>query len=83
MPIDVKAAEMLMDAGISLVDPAPALAAKVASLAHFKAFLLATPKAKRKAAYDALRPHLKFQVPSYSLLIGVVRQRKAQTSKPN
>jgi hypothetical protein len=66
---------MLMDAGISLIDPAPALAKRIQNLAHFKAFLLATPLGKRKKAYEALREHLTFKVPSYSLL-GVSGKRQ-------
>lgn len=77
--MDTKSASMLLDAGISLRDPAPGLAARVLNLAHFKAFLLATPKPKRKAAYEALKPRLKFKVPSYSLLIGSQRTRKSKT----
>lgn len=68
MSIEVKAAEMLMDAGISLLNPVPALAAMVVSLAHFKAFLRATPRDKRRPAYEALKPYLKFNVPSFALM---------------
>lgn len=69
MSMDAKAAQMLMDAGISLLNPAPALAKRVLSKHHFRAFLFATPADKRKAAYDALVPHLSFKVPSFALFM--------------
>jgi hypothetical protein len=80
MSIDTKAAEMLIDAGISLIDPAPALAKRVLSIHHFRAFLFATPSPKRKATYDALRPHLAFKVPSYSNLMAVGGKRDKQAA---
>ena len=80
--IDSKAAEMLMDAGISLVDPAPALAKRILNLKHFKAFLLATPLLKRKPAYEALRPHLTFKVPEFKYLFaGAPKRRKVRAPK--
>ncbi len=68
MSIDRKSAEMLMDAGISLLNPAPALASRVQSQAHFKAFLMATPLAMRKKAYDAMAPYLSFKPLPYTLM---------------
>jgi len=80
--VDAKAAEMLMDAGISLIDPAPALAKRIVNLKHFKAFLLATPLLKRKPAYDALRPHLAFKVPEFKYLFaGAPKRRKVRIPK--
>lgn len=78
MEMDAKAAEMLMDAGISLIDPAPALAKRILSQRHFKAFLMATPMAKRKAAYDALTPHLAFTALPYSALIRISRTKRVK-----
>lgn len=71
MTIDVEAAKMLIEAGISLKDPAPALAKRVVDKHHFRAFILATPVTQRRAAYDAMKPHLAFKVPSFSMLLGV------------
>ena len=82
MIIEVKAAEMLMEAGISLINPAPALAARVVNQAHFKAFLQATPLSMRKKAYDAMAPHLSFTPLAYSLMNLGKRQKKAKTSSP-
>ncbi len=71
-----------MDAGISLLNPAPALASRVQSQAHFKAFLMATPLAMRKKAYDAMAPHLSFKPMPYSLMNLGGRQKKVRIPKP-
>jgi hypothetical protein len=87
--VDAKAAQMLMDAGISLLNPAPALAKRILSKEHFRAFLFATPADKRKAAYDAIVPHLAFKVPSFTMFMGVggkkakrIAQKAAKTKMP-
>jgi hypothetical protein len=79
--MDPKAAEMLIDAGISLTNPAPALAARILSKHHFRAFLFATPVDKRKAAYDALVPHLPFKVPSFALFMGIGGKKAKKQAK--
>ena len=77
-----EAAALLMGMGASLQNPAPAIAARILNARHFKAYLLATPRPMRKKAYEALRPHLRFEVPAYSLLgVDVKRTRKAKHSK--
>lgn len=81
MTMDPKAAEMLMDAGISLQNPAPALAQRVLSKEHFRVFLLATPMEKRKAAYDALVPHLSFKVPSFAMLMATGGKKAKRITK--
>ena len=63
-----RVAQELMEMGISLIDPAPQIAKMVTSLADFKALLNASPLSKRKKAYEALKPHLSFRVPPYSLM---------------
>jgi len=61
-------AQMLSEAGISVIDPAPQLAARIQSEKHFRAFLQATPPAMRKKAYEALAPHLLFKPIPYSMM---------------
>lgn len=75
--MDVPTGKLLLEMGISLRDPAPGLAARIETPRELKAFLLCTPLAKRKEAYNALRPHLKFNVMSYTMLMGGERTRKA------
>jgi hypothetical protein len=79
-----EAAQILMEMGASLTNPAPAIAERILNARHFKAFLLATPRPMRKKAYDALRPYLKFEVPAYSLLgIDAKRSRKVKITRPH
>lgn len=54
--------------GISVKDPAPGIAARIQDNYHFRQFLLATPAGKRRAAYKALVPHLKFDPWSFLAL---------------
>ena len=76
--MDVETGKLLLDMGISLRDPAPGIAARIDSPRELKQFLLRTPQAQRKVAYEALRPHLKFNVMSYTMLMGAARTRKAK-----
>lgn len=75
-------AQALMDRGISLVDPAPGLARLVLNDRHFRAFILATPSAKRLAAYNALLPHLTFKPSPYFLLVSTRKGKKHRVKVP-
>lgn len=70
-------AEELQNMGVSLIDPAPQLASMIVDLKHFKKILNSTPLPKRKTAYEALRPHLSFEVPEYSMIRLSVRQKRS------
>ena len=76
--MDVETGKLLIDMGISLRDPAPGIASRIENPRELKQFLLCTPLGQRKKAYDALRPHLKFNVMSYTMLMGTGRTRKAR-----
>ena len=69
-------AAILSDMGVSLIDPAPQIAAMIQDVAHFKRMIRANPAPKRRIAYDQLRPHLKFQVPECKFLFESTKQRK-------
>jgi len=51
--------------GIDVENPAKAVAERIVSNEHFRKFLLATPKDKRRTAYEAIKPHLKFAAKPY------------------
>jgi hypothetical protein len=76
-----RVAEALSDMGISLIDPAPQIAAMITDVRHFKTVLRSNPPVKRRKAYDALRPHLSFEVPEYDLLWESAKQRKKRLKR--
>jgi hypothetical protein len=45
------------------------IATMIVSNEHLRLFLLKTPIDKRREAYDALKPHLKFQAKAYFWLM--------------
>lgn len=72
---------MLREMGISQSDPAPQIAALIGNLEEFKTLLRSNPPEKRKGAYEALRPHLAFPVPSYEILWESARNRKKRLKR--
>jgi len=79
--MEPRVAEMLSDMGVSLIDPAPQLAAMISDLAQFKTLLRSNPPTKRRKAYEALSPHLSFEVPAYELLWESTRNRKTRLKR--
>lgn len=75
---DPKAVARAMDMGISIVDPAPGLAARIHDNHQLRAFLLANKPNFRRTIYDAIVPHLKFKPSAYFQLI---TKRKAKKQK--
>jgi len=72
-------AAILSDMGVNLIDPAPQIAGMMQNAEHFKLMIRANSAAKRKKAYEQLRPHLKFEVPEYEYLFESAKQRKKRT----
>jgi hypothetical protein len=79
--VEPRVAEMLCDMGVSLIDPAPQIAALIDDVQRFKALLRTNPPAKRRRAYEALRPHLAFDVPEYEVLFESARNRKKRVKR--
>ena len=70
--LDPKIAEELQARGIPVIDPSTVLngiANQIVSNEHFCAFLLNIDDARRKDAYDALKPRLRFNVQPFSMLM--------------
>lgn len=76
---DPKAVAQAMDMGVSLVDPAPGLAARIRDNHHFRTFLLAIKPEFRRAVYDGIVPHLKFKPTAYFQLV-TKRKKKKQSA---
>jgi hypothetical protein len=78
---DARVPLMLREMGLSQSDPAPQIAAYIPNVREFKALLLSNDPSKRRAAYDALRPHLAFTVPDYEFLWESARNRKKRLKR--